>query len=144
MKKPFVANSTSPKPPKELTFFLDRNLGRRTVADTLRAAGLNVIVHDDCFPQAATDLEWLKEAGKNQWVVLTRDERIRYHTAEMQTLRRARVRAFVLAARKGLTAQDWADIFLKAMPKIRPLATTQPPPFIAKVARDGTVTLLKA
>ena len=75
LKKPFAANSISPKPLEELTFFLDRNLGRHTVADTLRAAGLNVIVHDDRFPQAATDLEWLKEAGKNQWIVLTRDER---------------------------------------------------------------------
>ncbi len=144
MKKPFVANSTSPKLPEELTFFLDRNLGRHTVADILQAAGLNVIVHDDHFSQAATDVEWLKEAGEKQWVVLTKDERIRYHTAEMQTLRRAKVRAFVLAARKGLAAQDWADIFLKAMPKMQQLATTQQPPFIAKVARDGTVILLKA
>ena len=64
----------------------------------------------------------------------------------MQTLRsglKVEPLWLVLAARKGLAAQDWADIFLKAMPKIQSLANTQPPPFIAKVARDGTVTLLK-
>ena len=131
LKKPSAANSTSPKPPEALVFFLDRSLVRHTVADALRAAGGNVIVHDDRFPQTTTDPEWLKEAGANQWVVLTRDERIRYRAAEKQALRRAQVRAFVLTARGGLTAQDWAAIFLKAMPKMQRLARTQPPPFIA-------------
>jgi hypothetical protein len=48
-------------------------------------------------------------------------------TRAKQTLRRARVRAFVLAARGDLRAQALADIFLKALPKIqRTIAGQQP------------------
>jgi hypothetical protein len=55
LKKRSVANSASPKPPEELTFFLDRQLGRYKMAGILRAAGLEVEVHDDHLPQNATD-----------------------------------------------------------------------------------------
>lgn len=42
-------NSASLKPLEELTFFLDRQFGRHKMEDILRAAGLNVIVHDDLY-----------------------------------------------------------------------------------------------
>jgi predicted nuclease of predicted toxin-antitoxin system len=142
LKKRFAANLAS-KPPEEPTFFLDRSLGKYTVAAALRAAGVKLLVHDDLFPQTATDVEWLSEAGKKHWLVLTKDERIRFHIAEIEALRRANVKAFVLTARKDLTGQEMAEIFLKALPKIRRLATKQQPPFIAKVGRDGSVTMLE-
>jgi predicted nuclease of predicted toxin-antitoxin system len=143
LKKQFVANLAS-KPPEEFTFFLDRSLGRHTVAAALREAGVKLLVHDDLFPQTATDIEWLTEAGKNNWLVLTKDERIRYHITEIEALRKARVKAFVLTARKDLTGQEMAEIFVKALPKIRRIASRQKPPFIAKVGRDGSVSLLEA
>src|SRR5882724_4472727 len=58
LKKRSVANSTSPKPPEELTFFLDRQLGRYKMAGALRKAGLNIEIHDDHFAQNAEDPEW--------------------------------------------------------------------------------------
>ncbi len=142
MKKQFAANLAS-KPPEEFTFFLDRSLGRHTVAAALREAGAKLLIHDDLFPQTATDVEWLNEAGKNNWLVLTKDERIRYRIAEIEALRKARVKAFVLTARKDLTGQEMAEIFVKALPKIHRIASKQQPPFIAKVGRDGSVTLLE-
>lgn len=114
------------------------------MADILRAAGLKVIVHDDCFLQNATDPEWLTAAGKNQWIVVTRDERIRYRVAEKQAIRRAKVRAFVLAAHGDLRAEFLAETLLKAIPKIRAIAAKERPPFIAKVWRDGKVALLES
>ena len=142
LKKRSVANSVSPKPPEELTFFLDRQLGRYKVASVLRDAGLNVEIHDDHFPQNAKDPDWLTAAGKNNWIVVTRDERIRYRVAEKQAMRRAKARAFVLAAQGNLRAEMLAEIFLKALPKIRRTMKQQRPPFIAKISRDGNVTVL--
>ncbi|CAN5421244.1 hypothetical protein BH20VER3_BH20VER3_05500 [soil metagenome] len=81
------------------------------MAAILRAAGLDVLVHDDHFVQNATDQEWLTAAGKKKWIVITRDERIRYRTAERQALRRAKVRAFVLAAQGDLRAETLAETF---------------------------------
>ncbi|SRR5213594_2610323 len=66
------------KPPESPTLFLDRSFGKKTVAEALRGAGANVEVHDDHFPQDATDETWLTEVGKKDWIVLTKDRRIRF------------------------------------------------------------------
>src|SRR6059058_3642348 len=114
LKKRSAANLTSRKPPEELTFFLDRQLGRYKMAAVLRAAGLHVEVHDDHFQQDALDPEWLAAVGERKWIVVTRDERIRYRVAEKQAIRRAKVRAFVLTAQGNLRAEMLAEIFLRA------------------------------
>jgi uncharacterized protein with PIN domain len=143
LKKRSVANSTSPKRPEELTFFLDRQLGRYKMAGALRKAGLNIEIHDDHFAQNAEDPEWLTACGKKNWIVVTRDERIRYRVAERQAIRHAKVQAFVLAAQGDLRAEMLAEIFLKALPKIRRTLKKQKPPFIAKISRGGDVTPLE-
>ena len=73
------------------------------MAGILRGADLKVEVHDEHLAQDAPDPEWLAFAGQNNWIVITRDERIRYRVAEKQAIRRAKVRAFVLAAGKSLS-----------------------------------------
>jgi hypothetical protein len=112
------------------------------MAAVLRAAGLRVEVHDDHFRQDALDPEWLTGVGERNWIVVTRDERIRYRVAEKQAIRHAKVRAFVLAAQGNLRAEMLAENFLKALPKIRRLVQKQKPPFIAKISRSGDVTVL--
>src|SRR2546428_12665117 len=112
------------------------------MAGALRKAGLNIEIHDDHFLQGALDPEWLRAVGERNWIVVTRDERIRYRVAEKQAMRRAKVRTFVLAAHGDLRAEMLAEIFLKALPKIRRTIKQQKPPFIAKISRDGSVTVL--
>jgi len=113
------------------------------MAGILRAADLKIEVHDDHFALNAKDPEWLTGAGKKGWIVVTRDERIRYRVSEKQAIRRAKVRAFVLAAQGNLRAEMLADNVLKALPKIRKLVEKQRPPFVAKISRGGDVTLLE-
>ena len=112
------------------------------MAAALRAAGLHVEVHDDHFRQDALDPEWLKAVGEENWIVVTRDERIRYRVAEKQAMRHAKVRAFVLAAQGNLRAEMLAQNFLEALPKMRRVVEKQKPPFIAKISRSGDVTVL--
>jgi len=81
------------------------------MAGILRTAGLSVEVHDDHFPQDALDPEWLRAVGERNWVVVTRDERIRYRVAEKQAIRRAKVRAFVLAAQAICVQKCWLRFF---------------------------------
>src|SRR5437773_10036328 len=87
------------------------------MAGILRGADLKVEVHDQHLAQDAPDPEWLAFAGKNNWIVITRDERIRYRVAEKQAIRRAKVRAFVLAAQGDLRAETLARISLKRYQK---------------------------
>jgi predicted nuclease of predicted toxin-antitoxin system len=98
-------------------------------------------VHDDHFSPNARDEEWLSEVGRLQWVVLTKDARIRYREIERMALMNARVRAFVLTA-KNLQGSEMANIFVTALPTIQRFAIRHAPPFIATITRGGRVAML--
>jgi hypothetical protein len=142
LKKLFVVNSLSP--PEPPVFFIDRSLGRKVIPSALRQANELVKTHDEIFDQNTPDEVWLKEAGKQGWIVLTKDTRIRYHAHEVAALLDSGVRAFVLTARGDLTGAEMAAIFVKALPAIRRMAKETAPPFIARVQRDGTVEILRS
>jgi hypothetical protein len=110
----------------------------------LRDADLKVEIHDDHFAQDAPDEEWLMVAGQKGWIVITRDERIRYRAAARQAIRRAKVRMFVIVARGDLRIEAVAHIFLKALPQVRSITAQEKPPFIAKIWRDGSVEVTGA
>lgn len=140
-KKP--SDASLPSPPERLVFFVDRSLGRKVIPDALRAAGAKTRVHDEFFPQDAKDEVWLAEVGRQGWVVLTKDKHIRYRQVEIQALLAGKVRAFILTARGDLSGAEVGQIFIKAMPAMKKLCDTATPPFIARVSRDSSVTLVK-
>lgn len=88
-----VANSTGKLP--ELVFFLDESLDSTTLAKAFHDAGAAVERATEHFPRGTEDEIWLQEVGRKQWVVLTRDKRIRYRQLERLALQLAGVRAFV-------------------------------------------------
>lgn len=139
-KKRSDASSKS-KLPSSFVFFLDRSLGKKKIAAALRQAGAAVEIHDDHFPPSAKDEDWLREAGKRGWTVLTKDRRIRHRTPELAALIKAGVRVFVLAA-GDLQGVEMAEIFVKALPAINRFAARNSPPFIARVTKGGSVSML--
>lgn len=128
------------KQPEPFTFFLDRSLGKHTVANALRTSGFEVLVHDDHFAQNATDEQWLGEVGKKGWIVLTKDKRFHNRVLEITAIARSHARVFKLTA-GSLQGLEMADVFVKAMPKIRNLLLSTRAPFIATVSRSGKVTI---
>jgi hypothetical protein len=139
-KRPSAASSGS-KRPEPLVFFIDRSLGRRIVAQGLRKVGEIVEIHDDHFAPDAKDEDWLVEVGKRGWIVLTKDDRIRYRVTERTALASANVRAFVLTSGQ-LQGTEMAAAFVKALPRINRLVANHAPPFIGRVSRSGKVSLL--
>lgn len=133
-------NSTSPH--EHPVFFVDRSLGRKVVPLALRNAGATVVAHDDVFDSGEKDEIWLKHAGRNRWIVLSSDKRIRYRINEREALLNADVRAFFLASKRSMSGLEMAQAFVHALPKIKRLAYKHPPPFIAHIWRDGTVKLM--
>ena len=131
----------SPSRLEPLVFFLDRNLGKHTIADALRQVGAEVQIHDDHFHQETPDEEWLREVGQRSWIVLTKDTHIRYRAHERTALMQAGVRAFVLVA-QNLSGREMADVFVKALPAIRRFVASHQPPFIAKVTRSSAVSMV--
>ena len=70
--------------------FLDRSLGRRQVPDLLREAGLHLRTLAEVYgipaDETIADVDRLARAGGEGWVVLMKDERIRYRPAERAAL----------------------------------------------------------
>jgi hypothetical protein len=90
--------------PKEQNpeLFVDRSLGK-SIVEGLRAAGLTVHsmaeVYGEKRAQLLADEIWLQDAGKNDWIVLTKDDAIRRRPAERDALTKAAVRVFCLTNR---------------------------------------------
>lgn len=139
-KKSKKRSATSLKSLDEIVFFIDRSLGKKAVAEALRSAGARVEVHDDHLPQDAKDEQWLQYVGARNWVVLTQDDRIRFHDHERTALLHARVCAFVLTA-KGLRGEENGAIIVKALPAIRRMLSKHQGPFIARITRGADVAL---
>jgi PIN like domain len=104
------------------------------VAEALRAAGATVELHRDHFAPDAPDVEWLTEAGRRGWVVLTKDDAIRRNPLERRALLAANVRAFILTS-QSMSGPDMADLLARSLPRIASLARATAPPFIALVTR---------
>ena len=134
--------TSSLRPLDDFVFFIDRSLGKKAVAKALREAGAKVEVHDDHLPQDATDENWLRYVGARNWVVLTQDDRIRFHNHERVALLQANVCAFVLTA-KGLRGEENGAIIVNALPAIRRMLSKHHGPFIARITRGADVSLIE-
>lgn len=101
--------------------FLDRSLGRRQVPDRLRQHGLTLRTLSEVYgipqDQDIADVTWLRDAGTQGWIVLMKDDRIRYRSVERAALLEHGVRAFCLA-NGNLRAADMAELFLNALEEI--------------------------
>lgn len=124
---------------EELTFFVDRSLGKEPLASSLRELGFRVELHDDHFPQDAPDSVWLEVVGRRGWVVLSKDKHIRYRPMEREMVREHRCRLFVLTG-GSLNSKQIADIFVRTVHKIAKLSQQHPAPFLAHVTRAGRVS----
>jgi hypothetical protein len=119
--------------------FLDRSLGRRQVPELLRASGLRLQTLSEVYgtpaDEGVADVDWLELAGTNGWVVLMKDQRIRYRPVEREALIAHGVRAFCLTG-GNLRAADMAAHFLAAIDVIT-AACAQPGPFLYAVSPRG-------
>jgi hypothetical protein len=130
------------KPREKFVFFIDRSLGRYDVPQALRAAGYVCERHDDHWDQETEDSVWLAGVAGKNWVVLTKDERIRYRPTELTALLTARLRAFIVIC-GNVKGSDTADILLRAMPRIHALLNSQKGPFICYVYKDSSVARIR-
>jgi predicted nuclease of predicted toxin-antitoxin system len=118
------------------TFFVDRSLGSRQIAERLRAASARVEVLADHFADDCPDAEWLDVVGRLGWLVLTKDKKIRRRRAELAAMQRAKVGVFLLTA-GNRTGAEMADVLCDHLERMSELAKTQSRPFLALVRAHG-------
>lgn len=74
------------------------------------------------------------------WVVLTKDQRLRYRPLEIAALRASKARVFVLTA-GNLRGIEIAAVFLTALPRICQVLHARSGPFVASVSQSAHVTI---
>ncbi|MEY2485184.1 MAG: hypothetical protein QOH39_832 [Verrucomicrobiota bacterium] len=129
-------------PPDSYIFFTDANLGRRVVPSALRAAGEEVKVYDELFSPGLVDREWLRIAGEKEWIVLSSDPRIDDHRSQMIELLAAQLRVFVFVSEKS-HGTKLANIFVKALTRMKQLCQKHNRPFVAHVHANGRIVMSK-
>jgi len=129
-----------PPPPE---FFVDRCLGRHMIAAALRGAGWSVRTLGEVYgAREATvpDDEWLERCARENWIVLTKDKRIRRRPAEIEAVRAHGARVFVLSS-GNLTAAEQAQRFVHHRARIEE-ACADRGPFVYSVQSTRIVRLL--
>jgi hypothetical protein len=116
-KKRSAASSTA-KLLEQTVFYLDESIYSRVLITAMVGAGAQVRTPADLAGFGASDEEWLPLAAGNGWLVLMRDQRVRYRELEKHALNQAGVGAFVFTGGQA-TAADTADIICRLLRKFR-------------------------
>jgi hypothetical protein len=101
----------------------------------LRNAGANVEHAGGAISFGTPDAEWLKVCGAKGWVVLMRDDRVRYRRLERQALQSHKVAAFVLTSTQ-VTAEETANIVEVLLQKFVNMSVSEPKPFLYSFGRS--------
>lgn len=105
--KPSASSASSPPEPAapRTTLFIDHYAWSRRLGEALVQASIPFVAHHDRFAGDAPDAEWLAAAADQGWLVVTRDQRIRYKANEQAAVVRARLHLFALT-QGGLSAAE--------------------------------------
>jgi hypothetical protein len=99
---------TDEKRLKKAVFYLDESIYSRALDSAMQAAGANVRRVGDDVPYGSPDEMWLETVGKNKWIALMRDQRIRRRRLETEALKAHGVAAFAFTGGQE-TAQQTAQ-----------------------------------
>ncbi|HET9226129.1 MAG TPA: hypothetical protein VFR31_05650 [Thermoanaerobaculia bacterium] len=133
--------------PPDPVFFVDADLSDSIFHETLARAGIRFERHDDHFAQGTDDWDWLAKAGRQGWVVLSHNKRIRIESAQTDRLMEAGVRAFMLIGHAGpnppgehsVFTRSLAENVVRTLPVIRRFLRRRPAPWIAKLYRPAVI-----
>ena len=123
--------------------FIDRCAWSGALGRALTEAGIPFVAHHDQFAHDTPDEIWLSAAADKGWLVVTRDQRIRYRANELAAMKRARLHVFVLT-QGGLTAAETGSIVVRCHPDMLSLAASVDPPAFFSLTRAGEVRRLNA
>ena len=120
-----------------LTFFLDHQIGRHTVANMLRAAGPRVQVHLDHFAGNTPDHEWIPEVGRRGWVLITKDQHIHRNPLERAAYVAAKLRGFVVTG-KDMNGNELGDLLVRCLDGMVRRTARRTGPLLFTISRAGT------
>jgi hypothetical protein len=139
-KKPSASNNVAP--PDAPPLFVDRCAWSNSLGKALTERDIPFIPHHDRFAPACPDEEWLEVAGKEGWIVLTRDKNIRRKPNELRAFREHGVIAFVLTGGDA-TAADTAVLVTALYPRMLRKLKGAKPPAMFTLTMAGSIGVIK-
>lgn len=122
--------------------YVDESIYSKVLVQAVRSAGVAVEHVGVAVPFGAKDEDWLEMCGRNGWVALTRDQRIRYRQLEKQALKDFSVGAFTFTAGMA-TAQQTASRVVELLPILHSRARDTTRPFLFTFGLLGPVSRVK-
>jgi len=119
-----------------MKFFIDNCLSPM-LAEGMRGFGEQVVHLKDCFPQDTDDCIWLEYVGRNQYILITRDEKIRKNPAEINAFRQYYVGAFLLGGKNRSKCQIIQQI-VRNWPRLKEFDHKTKRPYAFRVPPSGT------
>ena len=140
-RRRFDGSEDSLSPPEEFVLYLDENLcNSSAICETLKRLGIRFERHVRYFSRGTPDETWLPLVGRNRWILLTADKRIRYSFLEKRALERNAVGEFVFTS-GNMSGQEMATALDTALPKMKRVCRKFRRPFVASITRIGEVHL---
>jgi len=119
-----------------MKFFVDNNLSPH-LARGMAAFGEDVTHLVEHYPADTADSEWLPQIGQGEWILLTRDLRVRNKPAELAAYKEHRVGAFFIGG-KDRSRCELIQQVVRNWPRIKELAARTSKPFAFRVPPSGT------
>lgn len=108
----------------------------------MTAAGAQVRTPADLAGFGARDEQWLPLAAASGWLVLMRDQRVRYRELEKRALSQAGAGAFVFTGGQA-TAADTADTVCRLLRKFANVNRSERKPFLFSFGSGLTISRVK-
>jgi len=108
----------------------------------MRAAGANVEHAGGAFPFGTADEIWLTACGERNWIVLTRDQRIRRRVLERLAIQQSGAAVFALTAGEA-TAAETANVVTRLLVKFANMAVSEPKPFLYTFGLAGRLSRVR-
>ena len=121
---------------------LDEGIGIQSLQKAIQDEGITCELLIDHFPRGTPDSDWLPKVGRNGWFLLTKDRAIQKNSIEYESLMNASLGAFFLVS-SNISGKEITSCVIKAIPKMMKIIKSQQKPFLAKIYKDGSVTLWK-
>ena len=96
--------------------------------------------HSQHFSAGAEDTIWLPFVGEKGWLLVTKDKKIRYNELEKTAVLQHRVREFYFSS-GNYSGAEMAEILIADLPGMAKTCRKHDPPFIARIAKSGSVHL---
>ena len=140
-KKRSGGSRPNQSPPEEFVLFLDENLCNcQPILKSLEESGVKYERHLDHWPAGTPDEQWIPKVGEKGWILLTRDQNMRYNELELRQITLAKVREFVILG-GNLNKNELAELVAAALPAMMKVCGKLKPPFIVSISKLGSLAL---